>query len=478
MQHASSSSAWAQGGLAAALGPDDSPEQHAHDTMRAGAGLVDPTRARALADAAAEEVERLAATGVAFEREADGGWSLSREAAHRHARVARIGGDRSGAAILDTLRERLGAARHVELRRGWSGAGLLTDANGRCAGLVVESPAGRRASLRASAVILATGGIGGLYAVSTNPAASQGQALAWAARVGARIRNAEFVQFHPTAMDFGTAPAPLATEVLRGEGARLVDRDGRRFMQELHPDAELAPRDVVARAVHRQRMAGGAWLDARCIGENFPARFPTVFEACRSAGLDPRHAPIPVAPAAHYHMGGVVADLDGRTDVAGLWVIGEAACTGVHGANRLASNSLLEAAVTARRTAELLRDQPASARLGRVEPHVGRALDAAGLAELRESMQAGAGVERSDLGLATLGETIDRLEARFGPTDALLTARMVADCARLRTESRGAHARIDAPDRSDPPYHSDWRLEETRTRVDRVPAADCTETNA
>jgi len=460
-----SSSAWAQGGLAAALDPDDSPAQHAGDTVAAGAGLSDPGTARALAEAAPGEVERLAAAGVPFERTADGHWALSREAAHGRARVARIDGDRAGAAMVEALLHRALAADHVELRYDAWGAGLLQAPNGRCAGVLVTDGQGHRSSLRAAGVVLAAGGLGGLYAVRTVPGGNRGQALAWAARTGATIRDAEFVQFHPTAMNIGRAPAPLATEALRGDGATLIDVRGHRFLLDLHPDAELAPRDIVARAVHRQHLAGGAWLDARCIGAAFPERYPTVFAACRAVGIDPREAPIPVAPAAHYHMGGVATDLAGRTGIDGLHVIGEAACTGVHGANRLASNSLLEAAVMARLAAELLVGEASLEAGGALEPQSARALPDDALETLRQAMQTHAGVERDATGLGRLAEQLDALTDRHGPADALLAARVVCEAALARTETRGAHVRSDCFGTTAEARHSEWRLPfDTRPR--------------
>lgn len=441
-----SSTGWAQGGVAAALGADDSASLHAHDTIAAGAGLVDEAAAHLLAEAGRSEIEALYALGAPFEREEDGSWALSREAAHSRARVARVKGDQAGAGILAALIHAVQAAPHIEIREGWRASGLIPDEEGGCAGVIAFDESGARHDLLASDVVLATGSLCGLYGVTTTPASSQGQALAWAARLGAVIQDPECVQFHPTAIDVGRDPAPLATEALRGEGATLIDAKGHRFMRGVHADAELAPRDVVARAVHRQVKTGrGAYLDARtAVGEAFPERFPAVFAACRDAGIDPRVEPIPVAPAAHYHMGGVATDTEGFTGVPGLWAVGECASTGVHGANRLASNSLLEGLVFGRRAAEALKRAPERA-LTPVADDPAPELPADALGALRTAMAMQAGVEREAAGLARLLDLIDALEAEHGEADALIAARFVAAGAMLRTESRGGHFRSDFP---------------------------------
>ncbi|GAB4180088.1 MAG: L-aspartate oxidase [Wenzhouxiangellaceae bacterium] len=441
-----SSSAWAQGGIAAALGRDDSPERHAADTVAAGAGLVDPDAALSLAREAPAEVRALERLGVAFEHTPDGGWALSLEAAHSRARVARVGGDQAGAAIVQVLSTALMQAGHVQLLEGCFGAGLWCD-EGSCHGVHARRPDGRIETLPGRAVILATGGIGGLYALSTNPPGNRGQGIAWAYAAGCTIRDPEFVQFHPTAIAVGRNPAPLATEALRGAGAILVDRAGHRFMTGVHPDAELAPRDLVARAVFEQQRAGGAWLDARqAVGTDFPGRFPAVFHACLAFGIDPRVAPIPVAPAVHYHIGGVETDLAGRTGIAGLHAIGEVASSGVHGANRLASNSLAEALVMGRRAAEAIRaDSPARRTPSDRRSEPAPRLPETGLERLRRAMWDDAGVIRDRPGLERLCRLIDDLQQTHGPCDELVTAHLIARAALERTESRGAHFRQDFP---------------------------------
>ena len=438
------SSAWAQGGMAAALSDGDSAERHADDTVAAGAGLVDPAMARLLTQEGPAAVGALAELGAPFDRTAEGAFAQSLEAAHSRPRVARVKGDQAGAAIMGAVVVAVLAAPHIEVRTGHRLRGLLQDAEGRVRGVVAEH-AGALIEITASATILATGGVGGLYAVTTTPAELKGEGLGLAALAGALIADPEFVQFHPTAIDIGRDPAPLATEALRGEGAVLVNGNGERFMARYHRDAELAPRDVVARAIHAERAAGrGAFLDAReAVGQHFPDEFPAVFAACLSGGVDPRVQPIPVAPACHYHMGGIATDADGRTTLPGLYAAGECASTGVHGANRLASNSLLEAAVFGARAgrAAAKEAEPAPARLVRL---LAPELPPADLQVLREAMSRDAGVIRDANGLSRLLDVIEDLEARHGRTASLATARLVCVAALARNESRGGHFRADA----------------------------------
>lgn len=438
-------SAWAQGGVAAAVGAGDSAALHAADTERAGAGLVEPEAALRLARAAPAVVARLLALGAPFDRDAEGRLIQSLEAAHSLPRVARVGGDRAGAAIMAALTE---AALRSPALTLWAPArarALVRTEGGAIRGALVER-GGRLVEILAPAVILATGGLGGLFAVTTNPPALRGEGLGLAALAGAAIADPEFVQFHPTALDIGLDPAPLATEALRGEGAVLVDRDGRAFMQGVHPQKDLAPRDVVARAVHAEIAAGrGAFLDARAaVGPRFPDLFPTVYAACRAAGLDPRLDPMPVAPAAHYHMGGIETSGPGRASLEGLWAAGECASAGVHGANRLASNSLLEAAgfgfEAGRDAAEA--ESPSSGALAPTRPFPD--LPAEALAVLRPAMSRDAGVARDAAGLTRLIGVLDSLFARHGPAPALMAASLVAQAALARRESRGAHFRLDA----------------------------------
>ena len=398
-----------------------------------------------LAQEGPEAVRRLATLGAPFDRNARGQFATSLEAAHSRARVARVKGDQAGRAIMDAVIKAALSARHIQIRSDCRLRGLLQDSQGRVRGVLAEDD-GQPIEFTAAAVILATGGIGGLYAVTTTPPDLKGEGLALAALAGATIADPEFVQFHPTAIDIGRDPAPLATEALRGEGAKLIDGNGEAFMARYHPDAELAPRDVVARAIHAERIAGrGAFLDARAaVGAHFPDEFPAVFAACLSGGVDPRVQPIPVAPACHYHMGGIVTDAEGRTSLPHLFAAGECASTGVHGANRLASNSLLEAAVFGARAGRAAREvlDPKSRPL-RCAPAPDLPPEA--LAELRQAMTREAGVVREAAGLARLVDLIDAMEAEHGQAPPLVAARLVAEAALARPASLGAHFRADGP---------------------------------
>lgn len=445
------SSAWAQGGLAAALDPQDSPAQHAADTVAAGAGLVDPVIARLIAEDGPARVRDLLELGVPFDRTPEGALALSLEAAHSRPRVARVSGDLAGKAIMDALVAAVQATPSIELIEGARAVSLLQDSNGRIAGVVLKDASGHLTPRTARATALCTGGSGGLFRVTTNPREAQGEAIAMAYEAGALLGDLEFVQFHPTGIDIGRDPAPLATEALRGEGATLHNADGRAFMLDYHPLAELAPRDEVARAIHAERLAGrGAFLDCRkAVGAHFPDHFPTVFGACMSAGIDPRTDRIPVAPAAHYHMGGIVSDLWGRSTLDGLSVCGECTSTGAHGANRLASNSLLEAVVFAERISRRLNAATLEAP-GASEASIPSALPAHRLLQLREAMSAHCGVVRDAAGLNTLLDVCAEIEPEAPGARALTAARLIAEGALARTESRGGHFRADFPETGAP----------------------------
>lgn len=459
------SSVWAQGGIAAAVGEGDSAEKHASDTIAAGAGIVDKQIAELVAHEGPDAIRDLLTYGVPFDRDLEGHYVLSREAAHSEKRVVRVTGDRAGWAIMNALIAAVRQTPSIRVLEGYEAYDLITE-EGRVTGLRLMRPEamgnGTYQFVPASAVILATGGIGALYAVTTNPTYARGEAIAMAARAGAVIADPEFVQFHPTAINVGIDPAPLATEALRGEGATLVNRMGTRFLLDIDPRGELAPRDVVARGVYDEIASGrGAYLDCRAaIGERIHDAYPTVAAHCRRAGIDPARDLIPVAPAEHYHMGGIATDDHGRTSVAGLWAVGEVASTGLHGANRLASNSLLEAVVMAARTAiDIKATIPAGYAGNFVQPKrvpgPQRIDDKARndlIARLRAAMTLNVGVVRNakglKLALAALGKIEDEAHGDPLVVNMVLTARIIATAALARKESRGAHFRSDFPSAS------------------------------
>ncbi|MGC8535759.1 MAG: L-aspartate oxidase [Rhizomicrobium sp.] len=448
------SSAWAQGGIAAAVAEGDSWLAHCADTVAAGAGICDTRIAQLVTRDAAARIADLVELGVPFDRNANGRLSVGREAAHSAARIVHVAGDRAGAEVTRNLARAAQGCASVRLLEGFHALDLALE-NGRAVGLFVRAGSGPRSRLmllRAQAIVLASGGLGSLFAVTTNPPEARGQGLGMAARAGARIADAEFVQFHPTAIAVGRDPAPLATEALRGAGAHLIDESGRRIMSSVHDGLELAPRDVVARAMHREIAQGhSVFLDCRnAIGESFAERFPTVYGACAAAGVDPVTMPIPVAPAAHYHMGGIAVDDCGRSSLAGLWAVGECASTGLHGANRLASNSLLEALVFGARAAQDIAGQLPSRMTSLCPPEP--APGAANMAvpeRLRQIMSRHVGLERDDAGLRIALCGILALERAAAQEPSLLNmtaaAKLVAAAALRRQESRGAHFRSDYP---------------------------------
>jgi L-aspartate oxidase len=449
------STAWAQGGIAAAVGEGDSAEAHAADTIAVGAGLVDEAVAHGLARDAAARILDLLDYGVPFDRDLEGRLAVSREAAHSARRIVHVRGDMAGQAIITALIAAVRGTPSIRVIEGTFAEALMTD-GGTVVGLQlrkVNAPNAKPLTMAARAVVLATGGIGHLYAVTTNPAEASGLGLAIAARAGALIADPEFVQFHPTAIMVGRDPAPLATEALRGEGATLINRKGERFMLALDPMAELAPRDIVARGVFAEIAAGrGAFLDARdALGAHFATEFPTVYASCIAAGIDPATMPIPIAPAAHYHMGGIAVDLFGRSSLKGLWAAGEVSCTGAHGANRLASNSLLEAVVFAARIAEDIggRDFGINAGLFDPMPMARNApLNPAQETELRQLMSSTVGVIRDGDRLTAAVRRLAEIEAYAGSAALLnmaTAALLVATSAWVRIESRGAHFRSDYP---------------------------------
>lgn len=470
------SSAWAQGGVSAAIQPGDSVDSHVADTVAAGAGLVDETVTRHMAAEASARIHDLLEFGVPFDRDLAGRLVTSREAAHSHARVVRVRGDQAGAKIMEALVAAVRRTPSITVLEGAEAVELLMGRDRVAGARVIHNGAPLR--VLADHVVLATGGIGHLYAVTTNPQQACGQGIGMAALIGARIRDPEFVQFHPTALNVGGDPAPLVTEALRGEGATLINAAGERFMFAHHPAGELAPRDVVARGVFAEIQAGrGAFLDARAaVGADFPEKFPTVYAAAKAAGIDPVTQPLPVCPAQHYHMGGVLTDEQGRTSIAGLFAVGEVSSTGVHGANRLASNSLLEATVFPARVADVLR--PLTSKACDIAADAAKidagACDVAAIEPLRQVMQAKVGVLRDEAGLREAVKVIRGLLASrqtLAARNALVTAEMIAAAALLRHESRGGHARIDYPTLSAVAHHSLFTLPELRARTADVARA-------
>ncbi len=481
-----SSSQWAQGGVAVAMAAGDSPRLHTTDTISAGAGLGQQAVIEILTHEGPERIRRLIELGAKFDRGADGSLLLGREGAHGRRRILHAGGDATGAEMVRALVAEVRRHPGIDLRENVVVHDLVTR-DDRVVGVLARSE-GRTVFHRAAAVVLATGGLGQLYARTTNPVEATGDGLAMAARAGAQLVDLEMIQFHPTALEtvrdlVSTQPLPLVTEALRGEGARLIDDQGQRFMVGVHPMAELGPRDIVARAILGRQQAGRqVFLDAtEVVGARFPQRFPTVWEHCRRAGIDPRRQPIPVTPAAHYAMAGIAVDGFGRSSLSGLWACGEVSSTGVHGANRLASNSLLEALVFGARVAEDLggftgprsvpqvtsandaevvwRESTApSGRQANTAPSgrqanpapSGRQVGAAVSQQIRRMMWQDVGLERHRFGLESTLEELDRLgrELPSRPAEAhnLLTlGRLVTAAALAREESRGAHFRSDFP---------------------------------
>ncbi|EKX68627.1 L-aspartate oxidase [Streptomyces ipomoeae] len=521
------STRWAQGGIAAALGEGDTPEQHLDDTLVAGAGLCDEDAVRLLVTEGPDAVRRLIATGAHFDESEEGGLELTREGGHHRRRIAHAGGDATGAEISRALVEAVRAIgsgeREALPAKGGGGrrAGvrtienalvldLLTDAEGRTAGVTLhvmgEGQHDGVGAVHAPAVVLATGGMGQVFSATTNPSVSTGDGVALALRAGAEVSDLEFVQFHPTVLFLGAdaeGQQPLVSEAVRGEGAHLVDADGVRFMIGQHELAELAPRDIVAKGIMRRMQEQGAehmYLDARHFGADmWEHRFPTILAACRANGLDPVTRPIPVAPAAHYASGGVRTDSHGRTTVPGLYACGEVACTGVHGANRLASNSLLEGLVYAERIAADIAAGHAEnglhARVPQPVPYAETPAHPLLAPEIRfaiqRTMTEGAGVLRSEASLATAAAALDRLHAdardaldvngktaepgvdTWETTNLLCVARVLVAAARLREETRGCHWREDHAERDD----TDWRRHiVVRLNPDRTLAVHTTDT--
>ena len=469
------STRWAQGGIAAALAKEDSPSEHLTDTLVAGAGLCDENAVRTLAYGGPAAIRRLIDWGAKFDKNLAGDLELTREGGHHKNRIAHAGGDATGAEISRALVAAVELDPLIEVVEHALVLDLILDAEGGAQGLTLHVMGeGQRdgvGAVLAPAIVLATGGIGQVFSASTNPSVATGDGIALGLRAGAEVADIEFVQFHPTVLWLGgkqRGQQPLVSEAVRGEGAFLVDVNGERFMQGQHELADLAPRDVVAKAIRRRMLETGqehVWLDATHMNQQqWQERFPTVYESCRSHGFDPAFAPIPVAPAQHYVAGGLITDLHGRTSVKGLFAVGECACTGVHGANRLASNSLLEGLVFSDRIGSVLASGLPTRRDPVMEPDArqlpAKTINAQSRELIQDVMTADSGVLRTDASTANATAVIQGIltspetdapgqTATWEATNIATVALVLAHAAHLRAETRGSHWRDDFPDADD-----------------------------
>src|SRR5512141_205882 len=449
-----SATAYAQGGIAAALGAGDSPELHRRDTLAAGAALCDARAVEVLVEEGPARVRELHTAGADFDLEPDGDFKLGKEAAHSRRRIVHAHGDQTGAEVARTLIERVRATPEIDVLEKTRVLDLIVH-DGACVG-IRATRAGKPIEIIADVTVLATGGCGQVYKYTTNPQVATGDGYAIAHRASVKLADMEFVQFHPTALETPENPLALISEAVRGEGAILIDDHGNRFMVKRHRLAELAPRDVVAREIYRERQKGShVYLDARKLGKSFKDRFPGIFALCKARGIDPSTDLIPVIPAAHYMMGGIVTDLAGRSSMDRLYACGEVSRTGVHGANRLASNSLLEGLVFAERVARDMITWPKLSRAPAKTEWEAPVLTDRGAAQVaaddvRRVMWDHVGIDRSAKGLQEGQRLLSEIETRLpvGATEEanmIETARLIARAALLRQESRGGHFRSDFP---------------------------------
>ncbi len=461
------STKWAQGGIAAALGPGDSPDQHERDTLVAGAGLCDLPAVKVLVSEGPEAVRKLIARGAVFDKSETGEIALTREGGHLRNRILHAGGDATGAEVSRALLAAVSKDPGIEVIEHALVLDALKSETGRVCGVTLhvigEGSRDGVGRIMARAVVLATGGLGQVYAQTTNPSVSTGDGVALALRAGADVADVEFIQFHPTVLYMGEnsrGQQPLISEAVRGEGAFLVNDRGERFMKDIHPLADLAPRDIVAKEISRQMAKSGAkhvWLDARAIAD-FAERFPTINASCMEIGVDPRRDLIPVAPASHYASGGIRTDLNGHSSVPGLYAVGETACTGAHGANRLASNSLLEGLVFGARIAEDIAKHLPSSESPIAEDPIEILISPSVRGDLQRAMSRGAAVVRSGSSLTEVLNRLDRLKdattiyanvEAWETTNLYLLATAIARSALERKESRGSHWREDFPESSE-----------------------------
>jgi L-aspartate oxidase len=457
------STRWAQGGIAAALGPGDSPEAHKQDTLNAGAGLCDPSAVEVLVTEGPEAVRRLIARGAVFDKSATGEIALTREGGHLRNRILHAGGDATGAEVSRALLKAVQEDDGIEVIEHALVLDALLTEQGEIAGVTLhvigEGTRDGVGQIEAGAVVIATGGLGQVFSQTTNPSVSTGDGVALALRAGAKVADVEFIQFHPTVLYLGEnshGQQPLISEAVRGEGAFLVNEIGERFMVKAHPLADLAPRDIVAKEIERQmreRNLNHLWLDARAI-ENFATRFPTIYQSCQSNGIDPSKELIPVAPAAHYASGGIRVDLNGRSTVSGLYACGETACTGAHGANRLASNSLLEGLVFGARIAFDIALSLKRGKVAGIDKRNPYLIDASARKRIQNTMSRNVGVVRNSEGLTRainelkeirMARSSDPYIDSWETSNLFLLAEAIASSAWIRNESRGSHWRDDFP---------------------------------
>ena len=445
------SSQWAQAGIAAAVGKFDSVTSHLNDTVQVGGGIVDEKIAELVIRNGPERVNDLISLGVPFDVDENKNLILRKEAAHEHNRIVSVRGDMTGKKIMEVLTKLVENSSHIEVFEGQNAVELHQE-NNAVFGVTIQNMS-KQTYIDSNCIMLATGGIGQLYKVTTNSKEALGDGVGMAARCGAKLSDMEFVQFHPTAFDIGIDPAPLATEALRGEGAKIINSKYENFMRDAHPEAELAPRDIVARAIFSEQKKGGqVYLDCRGdLGVRMIHDFPTVYELCKKNDINPENDPIPISPAAHYHMGGIGVDEYGRTNIEGLYACGENACSGIHGANRLASNSLLEAIAFADIISKDIKDQINRYESKKKNPKIVKVkpLDQQDLLRLRETMTKYVGVERDQVGLERAFDIVHNIYLKYQEqgydNNSLITSLLIIKSAINRTEQRGSHYRTDHP---------------------------------
>jgi L-aspartate oxidase len=446
------SSQWAQAGIAAAMGKSDSILSHLKDTIDVGGGIVDEKIAELVITNGPSRVNDLIALGVPFDKDTNNELILRKEAAHQHNRIVSVRGDMTGKKIMETLTQIVKKSDHIRVIEGYN-ATELHQIDGKIQGISIQKE-NKVELINSNCIVLATGGVGQLYKITTNSKEALGDGVGMAARAGAVLSDMEFVQFHPTAFDIGIDPAPLATEALRGEGALIVNTKDERFIYNSHKDGELAPRDIVARSIFQEQQKGQkVFLDCRGdLGNRMINDFPTVYQLCRNSGINPREDKIPISPAAHYHMGGILTDENGKTNIEGLYACGENACSGVHGANRLASNSLLEAIVFGDIISKDIKENMNKSipnKEVRIDITKSKSLSILKLQELRSIMTEFVGVERDQEGLEKAYSMVQDIYTEYTKNgflnNSLITSLLIIQSALARKEHRGSHYRKDFP---------------------------------